>query len=87
MASGDGRTVVLTGATGRLKGATARRLLGDGWRVRALTGTPASRKARAPGALGAEVVRGDVDDPASLLSAFRAAGACSASSGRWRSWS
>jgi uncharacterized protein YbjT (DUF2867 family) len=73
MTSGGGRTVVVTGATGRLGGAAARRLLGDGWRVRALTRKPDGKKARALSALGAEVVPGDMDDPGSLLAAFRGA--------------
>jgi uncharacterized protein YbjT (DUF2867 family) len=64
--AGEGRTVVVTGATGRQGGAVTRRLLGDGWRVRALTRNPSSQKARALQTLGAEVVRGDMADLASL---------------------
>jgi uncharacterized protein YbjT (DUF2867 family) len=71
MTAGDGRTVVVTGATGRQRGAVARRLLGDGWRVRALTRNPASPKALGLRTLGAEVVRGDMGDRASPRPVFR----------------
>src|SRR5919202_4904209 len=71
MTAGAGRTVIVTGATGRQGGAVARHLLREGWRVRALTRDPTSKKARALRALGAEVVRGDMADLASLLPAFR----------------
>jgi uncharacterized protein YbjT (DUF2867 family) len=73
MAMEDGRTIVVTGATGRQGGAVARRLLADGWRVRAVTRDPASRRAHALGALGIEVVRADMADPAALLPVFRGA--------------
>jgi uncharacterized protein YbjT (DUF2867 family) len=63
-------TIVVTGATGRQGGAVARHLLEDGWRVRALTRNPTSDKAKALATLGAEVVRGDMGDPASLRPAF-----------------
>jgi uncharacterized protein YbjT (DUF2867 family) len=71
MGAGDGRTIVVTGATGRQGGAVARRLLGDGWRVRAVTRNPAGKKARDLHALGAEVARADMDDLAALLPVFR----------------
>src|SRR5919199_1723629 len=71
MTAGEGRTMIVTGATGRQGGAVARHLLQAGWRVRALTRDPTSRKARALQALGAELVRGDMADRASLRPAFR----------------
>jgi uncharacterized protein YbjT (DUF2867 family) len=67
----NGKTVVVTGATGNQGGATARHLLADGWHVRALVrdeGTPA---AAALAAAGAELVRGDLDERASLDAAVR----------------
>jgi uncharacterized protein YbjT (DUF2867 family) len=73
MGTGDGRTIVVTGATGRQGGAVARRLLGDGWRVRAVTRNPAGKKTEELRALGAEVVRADMADLASLLPVFREA--------------
>ena len=42
----SGRTIVVTGATGRQGGAVARHLLSDGWRVRALTRKPEGAPAR-----------------------------------------
>lgn len=67
------RTIVVTGATGRQGGAVARHLLRDGWHVRALTRNPQSTRARALTALGAEVVRGNMNDPASLQPVFKGA--------------
>ena len=67
------RLVVVTGATGRQGGAVARRLLRDGWRVRAVTRNPASKRARELGALGADVVKADFDDPATLRAACHGA--------------
>ena len=40
------RVVVVTGATGRQGGAVARHLLTEGWRVRAVTRSPGSERAR-----------------------------------------
>jgi uncharacterized protein YbjT (DUF2867 family) len=73
MAGGEQRTIVVTGATGRQGGAVARHLLRDGWQVRALTRNPQSAKARALAALGATVVQGDMEDPASLRPVFSGA--------------
>lgn len=69
--STDFAPVLVTGATGRQGGATARALLAAGVPVRALVRDPA--RAQAVEALGAELVTGDLDDRASLLRA--AAGA------------
>jgi uncharacterized protein YbjT (DUF2867 family) len=65
--------IVVTGATGQQGGATARELLAAGHRVRAMTRKPAGAAATALKNLGAEVVRGDLDDPASLQKAFAGA--------------
>jgi uncharacterized protein YbjT (DUF2867 family) len=54
--------VVVTGATGRQGGAVVRHLLSDGWRVRAVTRSPGSDRARALVRRGAEVVAGDMAD-------------------------
>ena len=53
---------LVTGATGRQGGAVARHLLKRGHRVRALTRDPSKSAARALAGMGAEVVRGDLDD-------------------------
>lgn len=65
--------IVVTGATGQQGGATARELLGAGHRIRAMTRKPEGDAARALAALGAEIVRGDLDDAASLAEAFAGA--------------
>ncbi|NNG17773.1 MAG: NmrA/HSCARG family protein [Gemmatimonadales bacterium] len=61
--------VLVTGATGRQGGATARHLLERGWPVRAFTRNPDTPAARALAERGAEVVQGDYNDPASLTRA------------------
>lgn len=58
----DGRPVLVSGATGQQGGAVARRLLGHGFAVRALTRDPEKPAARELTDLGAEVVRGDFDN-------------------------
>ncbi|MCP2342194.1 NmrA/HSCARG family protein [Actinomadura rupiterrae] len=58
--------VLVVGATGRQGGATARALLAAGTPVRALVRDPASVRARAVEALGAELVTGDLDDRTSV---------------------
>lgn len=70
---GGERLVLVTGATGKQGGAVARHLLERGFRVRAVTRDPAQAAARALAARGAEVVRGDLDQPESLAPALRGA--------------
>lgn len=65
--------VLVTGATGQQGGATARELLAAGHDVVAMTRRPDSEPARALAAAGARVVRGDLDDEASLRAALRGA--------------
>ncbi|MFD0687863.1 NmrA/HSCARG family protein [Actinomadura fibrosa] len=62
--------ILVTGATGRQGGATARRLLAEGRPVRALVRDPAAPAAAALATAGAELVQGDFDDPASLAPAL-----------------
>jgi len=72
----DKRIIAVAGATGAQGGSLVRAILADKsgpFTARALTRDPASAKARALAALGAEVVRADVDDPASLRRAFEGA--------------
>ncbi|MFI7149523.1 NmrA/HSCARG family protein [Nonomuraea sp. NPDC050022] len=64
-------TVLVTGATGTQGSATARGLLAAGQRVRALVRDPGTPAARALAAAGAELVRGDMGDSASLDAATR----------------
>ncbi|MCK2218760.1 NmrA family NAD(P)-binding protein [Actinomadura sp. ATCC 31491] len=67
------KTIVVTGATGAQGGAVARHLLAAGWRVRALTRDPAGPAARALARAGAEPVRAELDDAASLAAATEGA--------------
>jgi uncharacterized protein YbjT (DUF2867 family) len=69
------RLVVVTGATGRQGGATAHRLLAAGRPVRALVRDTTSPAARSLETAGAELVRGDFDDPPSLPAALEGAAA------------
>lgn len=63
-------SVLVTAATGRQGGATARALLAEGSNsVRVMVRNPEAPNARALAAAGAEVVVGDLDDPASLRAA------------------
>ncbi|MFE6769795.1 NmrA family NAD(P)-binding protein [Streptomyces fimicarius] len=68
MASPASRTapVLVTGATGRQGGATARALLAAGVPVRALVRDPLARRAKDVEALGAELVTGDLTVRSSL---------------------
>ncbi|AQZ62448.1 unnamed protein product [[Actinomadura] parvosata subsp. kistnae] len=67
------KTVLVTGATGNQGGATARRLLADGWHVRALVRDDTTPAAVALAGAGAELVRGDLDDRASIEAAAHGA--------------
>lgn len=67
----NGKKVLVTGATGQQGGGAARGLLAKGFAVRAMTRNPGSEKAAALGKLGAEVVKGDLDDRPSLEGAVK----------------
>lgn len=70
MSTGTDGTVLVTGATGLQGGAAARELVRRGRTVAALVRDPASDAARALADLGVTLVRGDLDDEASLRSAM-----------------
>lgn len=65
------RTVLVTGATGKQGGAVARELLQRGYHVRAVTRDPEKPAARRLAERGADVVRGDLDEPESLRPLLR----------------
>src|SRR5689334_16414376 len=65
------KVVLVTGATGRQGGATARQLLAKGWQVRVIVRDPNKPAAQALRQVGAEVVQGDYEDRASLDAATR----------------
>jgi uncharacterized protein YbjT (DUF2867 family) len=70
------KIIAVVGATGAQGGGLVRAILEDPsgeFSARAITRDPHSEKARELARLGAEVVAGDVDDPASLRSAFEGA--------------
>ncbi len=64
--AGNGRTIVVTGATGRQGGAVARHLVADGWRVRGVTRSPDSKAAKELAGLGVELARADMTDRARM---------------------
>src|SRR5690242_6452018 len=67
----DNKLIAVTGATGQQGGAVARKLLAEGWKVRALTRDLDKPAAQELASLGAELVRGDMDDRAELDAAFQ----------------
>jgi uncharacterized protein YbjT (DUF2867 family) len=65
------KTILVVGATGAQGGSVARNLLARGrFHVRAMTRNPNSEAAQALRALGAEIVKGDLDDQASIRAAL-----------------
>ena len=72
----DKKIIAVVGATGAQGGGLVRAILEDptgGFTARAITRDPRSPKAQELAKLGAEVIAGDVDDPASLDRAFAGA--------------
>jgi uncharacterized protein YbjT (DUF2867 family) len=65
------KVVLITGATGQQGGALARSLAGKGFKLRGLTRKPEGDAAKKLSALGVELVRGDLDDAASLKQALQ----------------
>lgn len=60
------KKILVTGATGRQGGAVARHLLDRGFHVLALTRDPAKAAARDLALRGADLILGDLNDPATL---------------------
>jgi uncharacterized protein YbjT (DUF2867 family) len=77
------RTVLITGATGKQGGALLRNLVGKGLKLRAMSRKPEGDAGLALKKLGCEVVRGDLDDAASLKSALAGAWAVFAVQNTW----
>jgi uncharacterized protein YbjT (DUF2867 family) len=69
----NNKIIAVTGATGQQGGTVARKLLADGWKVRALTRDVNKPAAQELKALGAEIVPGDMDNRAELDAAFQGA--------------
>lgn len=67
----NNKIIAVTGATGQQGGVVARKLLADGWQVRALTRDVNKPAAQELKALGAELFAGDLDNRAELDAAFK----------------
>src|SRR6266545_3757622 len=67
------RTILITGVTGNQGGAVAQALQGSGFRLRGLTRKPESERAAALARHGVDVVKGDLDDEATLRQALAGA--------------
>ena len=67
------KTILITGVTGHQGGAVAQALQGKGFRLRGLTRTPDSERAAALARDAVEIVKGDLDDEATLRPALAGA--------------
>jgi uncharacterized protein YbjT (DUF2867 family) len=67
----NNKIIAITGATGQQGGAVARKLLAEGWKVRALTRDLSKPAARALAEAEAELVAGDMDSRSELDVAFQ----------------
>src|SRR5258708_8066641 len=68
------RTILITGVTGNQGGAVAKALQGSGFHLRGLTRMPEGERAAALARQRVDVVKGDLDDEATLRRAL--AGTC-----------
>jgi uncharacterized protein YbjT (DUF2867 family) len=64
------KLITVCGATGGVGGSVARRMLKEGWNVRAVTRSTESAASKALRAAGAKLVTANYDDVASLKRAF-----------------
>src|SRR5205085_11322228 len=67
------RTILITGVTGQQGGAGAQGLRGAGFNLRGLTRKPDSERAAALARHGVDIVKGDLDDEATLRRALAGA--------------
>src|SRR5258706_11627406 len=67
------RTILITGVTGNQGGAVAQALQGAGFHLRGLTRKPDSERAAALARHGVDIVKGDLDDEATLRRALAGA--------------
>jgi uncharacterized protein YbjT (DUF2867 family) len=67
------RTILITGVTGQQGGAVAQALKGSGFKLRGLTRKPDSQRAAALERQGIDIVKGDLDDEATLRRALAGA--------------
>ena len=66
----NNRTILITGVTGNQGGAGAQALQGGGFHLRGLTRKPDSERAVALAGQGVDIVRGDLDDEATVRRAL-----------------
>jgi uncharacterized protein YbjT (DUF2867 family) len=64
------RTILITGVTGKQGGAVAQSLQGTGFHLRGLTRMPEGERAAALARQGVDIVKGDLDDEATLRRAL-----------------
>ena len=69
----NNRTILITGVTGNQGGAVAQALQGTGFHLRGLTRKPDSERAAALARHGVDIVKGDLDDEATLRRALAGA--------------
>src|SRR5258706_11288100 len=69
----NNRTILIAGVTGNQGGAVAQALKGSGFHLRGLTRKPDSERAAALARHGVDIVKGDLDDEASLRRALAGA--------------
>src|ERR1700759_5829577 len=69
----NNRTILITGVTGKQGGAVAQALQGSGFHLRGLTRKPDSEQPQALARQGVEIVKGDLDDEATLRGALAGA--------------
>ncbi len=69
----NNRTILITGVTGNQGGAVAQALQGSGFPLRGLTRKPDSERAAALARQGVDIVKGDLDDEATLRRALAGA--------------
>ncbi len=67
----NGKIIAVTGATGQQGNAVARKLISEGWQVRALTRDASKPAAQELASMGAQIVPGDMDNRAELDAAFK----------------
>lgn len=67
------KLILITGITGNQGGAVAKHLIGKGFKLRGMTRKPDSDKAKALAKQGIEIVKGDLNDPASVKAALKGA--------------
>jgi nucleoside-diphosphate-sugar epimerase len=77
------KLIAILGATGNQGGSVVETFLANGWRVRAITRSTSSEKAKALTKRGAEVVQANLDDTPTLLKAFEGAQVVFAVSDFW----